>query len=75
MSLVRWLRKNNKKLMAVFVILIMVSFLGLGQMARYATQRDKKEVVATYGDGEKISNFDLGQARDELELLQALQAP
>lgn len=74
MSLVRWLRKNNKKLMAVFVILIMVSFLGLGQMMRYANQKTSKEIVATYGDGEKISNFDLGQARQELELLQGLQA-
>ncbi len=74
MSLVRWLRKNNKKLMAVFVILIMVSFLGLGQMARYASQRDRKQVIATYGDGEEISNFDLGKARHELELLQALRA-
>ncbi|MCP4450684.1 MAG: hypothetical protein GY809_04430 [Planctomycetes bacterium] len=74
MSLVRWLRKNNKKLMAVFVILIMFSFLGLGQMANYAAQKSKKEVVAYYGDKEKLSNFDLGQARQELELLQALQA-
>lgn len=74
MSLVRWLRKNNKKLMAVFVILIMVSFLGLGQMMRYANQRNSKEIVAHYGDHKKISNFDLGEARTELELLQALQA-
>ena len=74
MSLVRWLRKNNKKLMAVFVILIMVSFLGLGQMMRYANQKAKKEVVAYHGVKQKISNFDLGQARQELELLQALRA-
>jgi hypothetical protein len=74
MSLVRWLRKNNKKLMAVFVILIMMSFLGLGQMMRYANQKANKEIVAHYGNKKKISNFELGEARTELELLQALQA-
>jgi len=74
MSLVRWLRKNNKKLMAVFVILIMMSFLGLGQVMRMANQKASKEFVAYYRDSQKITNFDLGQARQELELLQALQA-
>ncbi len=60
--------------MAGFVILIMVSFMGLGQMLRYVGQKADKEVVAYYATKTKITNFDLNEARQELELLQALQA-
>ncbi|MCF7974431.1 MAG: hypothetical protein K9N55_11490 [Phycisphaerae bacterium] len=73
MSLVRWLRKNNKKLMAVFVILIMISFLGVGQMMRYASRQSGQKTVAFYGKN-KITDRELAEAREELELLQALQA-
>jgi len=74
MSLVRWFRKNNKKAMAVVVIVIMVGFIGgtyIQQLGERATGLHK--VVAWFGDNNKITNYDLSLARQELEILRALR--
>ena len=74
MGLVRWFRKNNKKVMAVVVIVIMVGFIG----GTYIQQLGKRtaglhNAVAWFGDNNKITNYDLSLARQELEILRALR--
>ena len=76
MSLVRWIRKNNRKIMVFVVIFCMVSFVigytGLQIIA--SIFNPNKQVIAHYGDGEKINHIDLSQARNELDVLQMLMS-
>ncbi len=60
--------------MAVVVIVIMVGFIGgtyIQQLGRRAT--GLHNVVAWFGDNNKITNYDLSLARQELEILRALR--
>lgn len=74
MNLVKWFRRNNKKVMAVVVIVLMVGFIG-GSSISYIFQghggRDK--AVAFYGKN-KINYYDREEARQELEVLMRLGA-
>lgn len=75
MSLVRWLRKNNKKIMAIVVIVIMIGFIGgsyLQRLGRRATAR--RRTVAYFADDQPITNYDLALARRDLEILKMLRA-
>jgi hypothetical protein len=74
MSLVKWFRKNNTKIMAVVVIVLMVGFIG-GSALTYLlrSNRGMSSAVATLA-GKKITNSDLLQARQELELLRMVGA-
>ncbi|HUU17349.1 MAG TPA: hypothetical protein VMW72_09380 [Sedimentisphaerales bacterium] len=76
MNLVRWFRKNNTKVMAVVVIVIMFGFIGGGtllqQLSRRATGLHK--TIAYFGDNKKITNNDLYLARRELDILRSLAA-
>ena len=75
MNLVKWLRKNNKKVMAVVVIVILIGFVGgayLQQLGQRRTAQHK--TVAYFADNRKITNYDLALARRELETLKLLQA-
>ncbi len=77
MNLVKWFRKNNMKVMAVVIIIIMVGFVAgpllqrLGQGGRRTSQH---KTVAYYSDNKKMTNYDLALARQELEILQMLRA-
>lgn len=75
MNLVKWLRKNNAKVMAVVVIVIMVGFV-LGQYLMQLTRPGPrlKDVMATYLDGVEITRSDLQQANQELDILATLRA-
>jgi hypothetical protein len=75
MSLVRWLRKNNKKLMAIVVIVLMVGFIG-GSSLTYMLRSSKNysDVVATIYDSRKVTQYDLALAAREMEILQILGA-
>jgi hypothetical protein len=75
MNLVKWLRKNNTKVMAVVVIVILVGFVG-GAYFNYLGQRrtDQRRTVAYFADNRKITNHDIVLARQELEILRILQA-
>ena len=73
MSLTRWFRKNNKKIMAIVVIVLMVGFIGgsyIQQLSKRKTGRDK--TVAWFGD-EAITNYDISLARREVEILKMLR--
>jgi hypothetical protein len=73
MNLMKWLRKNNKKLMAVVVIVLMVAFIG-GSSFQYLFRGSggAKAAVAYFGRNQKISHLDLQAANQEVEIVSAL---
>jgi hypothetical protein len=74
MSLVKWFRKNNAKLMAIVVIILMIAFIG-GSSLTYLLQpkgSGLNETFATMLDGKKITNADYVQAGREMEILKNL---
>ena len=73
MSLVRWLRKNNMKVMAVVVIVLMFVFVAGDFLAGWGRRGGGTEAVAYMGK-RAITNYDLYAARQELDLLQMLRA-
>jgi hypothetical protein len=76
MNLVKWLRKNNKKIMAIVVIVILFGFIGGGALLQQLGQRRTGlfSTVAYFADNRKITNQDLLMARRELEILRMLRA-
>jgi len=77
MNAIKWIRKNERKLMAWLVILIMISFVGgygLQQFLMYIGQGGAKQVIAAYGDGQKIRADEVQAAQNELEILKMLMA-
>ncbi|UCD50386.1 MAG: hypothetical protein JSW27_23025, partial [Phycisphaerales bacterium] len=76
MNLVKWFRKNNTKVMAVVVIVLMVGFVGgtaLTQLLRGSGGMNK--AVAYYGPKKhKITYTDRTMAQQELEIIRALGA-
>ncbi len=77
MHLVKWIRKNERKLMAWVVILLMIAFVGgsgLQQLLTYFSAGGSKRLIATYGDGKKIRATDYQEAQGQLEILRALMA-
>ncbi len=74
MGLVKWFRKNNAKLMAIVVIILMIAFIG-GSSLTYLLQpkgSGLKATFATMGNGQKITNADYRQAEREMEILKNL---
>jgi hypothetical protein len=75
MNLVRWFRKNNKKVMAIVVIVIMIGFIGGSALTSLLQgNRGVHETVAYFGETGKITNQDLYLARQELDILRMLRA-
>ena len=76
MSLVRWLRKNNTKVMAVVVIVLMFVFVGGSALQRLLSggRSELHKTVAYFADDRKVTNYDLIMARQELEIVRMLQA-
>ncbi|UCG56062.1 MAG: hypothetical protein JSU70_14460 [Phycisphaerales bacterium] len=75
MNLVKWFRKNNKKVMAVVVVVIMIGFIG-GSALPYLFRGTGglHKAVAYFADGEKITPNKRNIARRELDLLRMLRA-
>ena len=73
MSLVKWIRKNNRKIMVFVVIFCMVSFvIGSYGLKIIASMIDpNKKAFATY-DGGKMNPYDVREAQNELEVLSML---
>jgi hypothetical protein len=76
MSLVKWFRKNNTKVMAVVVIVILFGFIGGGALMQQLSKRATglNNTIAYFGDNRKITRQTLSNARRELDILRALQA-
>jgi hypothetical protein len=76
MSLVRWFRKNNTKVMAVVVIVIMFGFIGGGTLLQQLSKRASglHTTIAYFEGSRKITRQSLSDARRELDILRALRA-
>ena len=75
MSLVKWFRKNNKKVMAVVVVIIMFGFVAGPIIRRLGRSRTgQNQTVAYFADNKEITGNDLTAARRELEVLKMLGA-
>lgn len=74
MHLIKWFRKNMTKLMALFVILIMIAFIMPTVLNQLAKPRSKglQKAMWYFGNGKKISPNDIRQATDELGVLKRL---
>lgn len=76
MNLMKWLRKNNRKIMVVVIFIAIIGFVGGSYLQNLKYRRDQglHDTVAYFGDGQEITRQDLLVARQELEILRALQA-
>jgi hypothetical protein len=74
MNLVKWLRRNNKKVMAVVVIVIMFGFIGGSYIQQLGQKRTRYRTVAYFLDNRRITNYDINLARQELDILKMLRA-
>jgi hypothetical protein len=76
MNPIKWLRKNERKVMTVVVILIMIAFIGGTALQQLMSRVDpNKKAVAFYGQKIKIAPRDLRAAQSELEVLKVLGMP
>jgi hypothetical protein len=75
MNLMAWIRKNNKKLMAVVVIALMFVFT-IEPVMNYLSSRRAggHTVTARYNDSKKITLRDRAWAQKQLEILKMLKA-
>ncbi|MBN1437031.1 MAG: hypothetical protein JW936_08140 [Sedimentisphaerales bacterium] len=76
MSLTKWFRKNNKKLLAFVGVAIMIGFLlpnftGSGRRGG----KDTVAFVTINGEEHECTNVDLSRANQDIQILQALQVP
>ena len=75
MDIVKWMRKNNRKIMTVVVIVIMIAFVG-GSALQAILKRTGggNQAVARYGDKGEITAIDINRAQIELQVLRYLGA-
>lgn len=71
MNLIKWFRKNTKKLMAVIVVLLMFAFIAPQFFRQFQqTQRDLDEPVGFFGQNNEITRRQLAaSAQRELSIL------
>jgi hypothetical protein len=70
MNFTKWLRKNNMKIMAVVIVVLMIGFVAGTYIRQLSNKRFGGEsVVATYRGDKEITNKQLTNAAQELELL------
>jgi len=77
MNLIKWFRKNNKKVMAFVAIVTMFGFIGGGTLLRHFSRRatGMHKTMAYFGDNRKITSNDLYvQAQRELDVFRSLAA-
>ena len=75
MSLMKWFRKNNRKVMAIVIIVIMIGFIGGSYIQQLSRKRSGEyNAIGYYGKNNKITSFDITKARQELEILQIIGA-
>jgi len=75
MSLMKWFRKHNTKLMAIFVAILLLGWVLGAWLQQVARRRGGMgSTIATYLDGRKMTQNDLMAAQRELDVLRMLQA-
>lgn len=75
MDIIKWVRKNDRKLMAIVVIVILFGFIGGGEVLELLARGDRAVEVARFADNKRITTQQLSDAKDELELLTNLGVP
>lgn len=72
-SVVKWIRKNQRKLMAFVVIFIMVAFVGGAAFQQIMSRMGAGAgTVAYFGEKDKIAGTDILQAQSDLNVLRML---
>ncbi|MBN1795087.1 MAG: hypothetical protein JW804_00280 [Sedimentisphaerales bacterium] len=77
MSLIKWFRKNNRKLLAIAVVFLMVAFIG-GPALTYLFRPkggSLKSALARYGTKGTITHRDIMIAQRQLDILRKLGIP
>ncbi|MFI4911412.1 MAG: hypothetical protein ACIAQZ_07070 [Sedimentisphaeraceae bacterium JB056] len=74
MSFVKWLRKNNQKIMVWVVVVIMITFVGGFSLRQLLSSRGPSKKAIASIDGEKINALDRMEAISELEILRDMGA-
>ncbi|HEX42152.1 MAG TPA: hypothetical protein ENN81_08840 [Phycisphaerales bacterium] len=75
MSLMKWFRRHNTKLMAIFVAILLLGWVLGAWLQQVARRRGgMSSTIATYLDGRKMTQNDLMAAQRELDVLRMLQA-
>ena len=75
MNLVKWIRRNDRKVMAIVVIILLGGFVFQAFLSQCRQQRTtRRKTVAYFDDNSKITNYDIALARRELETLKLLKA-
>jgi len=75
MSLMKWFRKNNRRVMAIVIIVIMIGFIGGSYIQQLGRERSGiYDAIGYYGKDNKITSIDISQARQELEVLKVVGA-
>lgn len=74
MNIVKWMRKNNTKLMAIVVVALMFMFIGGEYIQQFGRRRTQRQTVGYFLNNRKISNYDIAVAQQELETLKILRA-
>ncbi len=73
MHLVKWIRKNQSKLMAFVVIFIMIAFVGGAAFQQIMSKIGAGAgTVAYFGEKDKIAGSDILQAQSDLNVLRML---
>ena len=76
MQAIKWIRKNKQTIMVAVVVLCMLTFVGgvgFTELLKYLGHGGKV-TIATFDKGQKITNQDMAQARQDLEVLDAMDA-
>ena len=75
MNLMKWFRKNNTKIMAIVVVVLMLGFVA-GPTLRYFghIKTGWYGAVAYFADNRKITRNDVMTANQELDILRSLRA-
>jgi hypothetical protein len=74
MNLVKWMRKNNRQIMAVVVVLIMIGFVGGYGLQQLLTRGGSGGVAGYYSGEKRITWRDITEANTELRVLRSLFA-
>jgi len=75
MHLVKWIRKNERKIMTFVVIFIMIAFVGgaaFQQIMSRLGPNPAKETIAYYYEDGRITRNDINRAQTELRVLRSL---
>jgi hypothetical protein len=72
-SVVKWIRKNQRKLMAFFVIIIMIVFVGGTALTQLMSKMGAEgQTLGYFGEKNKIAVADIRQAQSDLNVLRLL---